>query len=212
MTDLATPAHDHVDALSDALHRHRDRLARTMTAWGDELALTLPAGHRLLAAGNGGSAAQAQHLTAELVGRYRDDRPPFSAISLHAETSSVTAIANDYGVDALFERQVRAHGRPGDILIALSTSGASPNVLQAVDAARDVGLRTWALTGPQPNPLATVADEALAIDHAETPTVQELHLLAIHLLCEAFDVALATRLGPELELAPTDRGRSIRVS
>ena len=191
MTDLATPAQLHVDALSDALRRHRDGLARTMTAWGQELARTLSAGHRLLAAGNGGSAAQAQHLTAELVGRYRDDRAPFSAISLHAETSSVTAIANDYGVDALFERQVRAHGRHGDILIALSTSGASPNVLRAVDAARDVGLRTWALTGPQPNPLATVADEALAIDLAETPTVQELHLLAIHLLCEAFDAALA---------------------
>ena len=191
MTDLATPAHLHVDALSDALRRHRDNLACTMTAWGQELARTLSAGHRLLAAGNGGSAAQAQHLTAELVGRYRDDRAPFSAISLHAETSSVTAIANDYGVDALFERQVRAHGRQGDILIALSTSGASPNVLRAVDAARDVGLRTWALTGPQPNPLATVADEALAIDLAETPTVQELHLLAIHLLCEAFDAALA---------------------
>ena len=210
MTDLANPALLHVDALSDALRRHRDDLARTMTAWGRELARTLSAGHRLLAAGNGGSAAQAQHLTAELVGRYRDERAPFSAISLHAETSSVTAIANDYGIDALFERQVLAHGRPGDILIALSTSGASPNVLRAVDAARDVGLRTWALTGPQPNPLATVADEALAIDLAGTPTVQELHLLAIHLLCEAFDAALASQLRPQLELAPPDCG--LRVS
>jgi D-sedoheptulose 7-phosphate isomerase len=210
MTDVVTPAHDHVDALSDALHRHRDGLARTMTAWGNELARTLSAGHRLLAAGNGGSAAQAQHLTAELVGRYRDDRAPFSAISLHAETSSVTAIANDYGIDALFERQVRAHGRPGDILVALSTSGASPNVLRAVDAARDLGLRTWALTGSPPNPLARLADEALAIDLAGTPTVQELHLLAIHVLCEAFDAALASQLRPQLELAPPDRG--LRVS
>jgi D-sedoheptulose 7-phosphate isomerase len=206
MTDLATPALEHVDALTEALQLHRQGLAGTMTSWGTDLARILSSGHRLLAAGNGGSAAQAQHLTAELVGRYRDDRPPFSAISLHAETSSVTAIANDYGVDAVFERQVRAHGRPGDVLLALSTSGASPNVLRAVDAARATGMRTWALTGPQPNPLATVADEVLAIDHAETPTVQELHLLAIHLLCEAFDAALATSLSDdELDLARPER-------
>jgi D-sedoheptulose 7-phosphate isomerase len=202
-----TPAERHVDELTSALLRNRDRLARTMTSWGGELARILSNGNRLLAAGNGGSAAQAQHLTAELVGRYRDERAPFSAISLHAETSSVTAIVNDYGVDALFERQVRAHGRPGDVLLALSTSGASPNVLRAVDAARDAGLRTWALTGPEPNPLATVADEALAIDDAGTPTVQEVHLVAIHLLCEAFDAALVDPWdGARLKLTDPDAG------
>jgi D-sedoheptulose 7-phosphate isomerase len=117
---------------------------------------------------------------------------------------------NDYGVDALFERQVRAHGRPGDVLLALSTSGASPNVLRAVDAARDAGLRTWALTGPEPNPLATVADEALAIEGAATPTVQELHLVAIHLLCEAFDAAL-TDPWDDARLKLTDPAAGLRV-
>lgn len=120
-------------------------------------------GGRLLAAGNGGSAAQAQHLTAELVGRYRTDRPPFSAIALHADTSSTTAIANDYGVDELFARQVRAHGRPGDVLILLSTSGASANLLSAAAAGRAAGLHVWALTGPAPNPLAAAADEAFCV-------------------------------------------------
>ena len=96
--------------------------------------LTLAAGGRLLAAGNGGSAAQAQHLTAELVGRYRDERPGYSAIALHADTSTLTAVGNDYGFDSLFARQVTAHGRPGDILILLSTSGRSPNLLAAAEA------------------------------------------------------------------------------
>ena len=97
--------------------------------WGRHLATVLQRGGRLLTVGNGGSAAQAQHLSSELVGRYRDDRPPFSALALHAETSALTAIANDYPPRELFARQVHAHGRPGDVLIALSTSGRSPNVL-----------------------------------------------------------------------------------
>src|SRR3712207_4768405 len=102
---------------------------------------------RLLAAGNGGSAAQAQHLTAELVGRYRADRPPFSAICLTAETSSLTAIANDYPADELFARQVEAHGRAGDVLVLLSTSGRSPNAVAAARRARDCGITALALTG-----------------------------------------------------------------
>ncbi|MCB5179179.1 SIS domain-containing protein [Streptomyces sp. SMC 277] len=158
--------------------------------WGAALAVVLPAGSRLLAAGNGGSAAQAQHLTAELVGRYRRERPPFSAIALHAETSSVTAIGNDYGYDEVFARQVAAHGRAGDVLVLLSTSGRSGNLLSAATTARARGVRVWALTGRSPNPLAEVADEALCIDAASTATVQEAHLVAVHLLCEAFDTAL----------------------
>ncbi len=106
-----------------------------LAAWGVELAQRLLRGQRLLAAGNGGSAAEAQHLTAELVGRFDGERVPFSAISLHAETSAVTAIANDYGYDEVFARQVRAHGRSGDVLMLLSTSGQSPNLLRAAEAA-----------------------------------------------------------------------------
>jgi D-sedoheptulose 7-phosphate isomerase len=145
-------------------------------------------GRRLLAVGNGGSAAQAQHLTAELVGRYCDDRIPFSAIALHADTSSLTAISNDYGVDEAFSRQVRAHGRPGDVLVALSTSGRSPNVLASVAAARGLGLTVWGLTGPAPNPLAAACDEALSVHSPSGATVQEVHLVAVHLLCAAIDI------------------------
>jgi D-sedoheptulose 7-phosphate isomerase len=179
----------HLAAVVSAVAGLRPELDR-VHAWGRHLAGALLAGGRLLAAGNGGSAAQAQHLTAELVGRYRDERPPMSAIALHADTSSLTAIVNDYGPDEVFARQVRAHGRPGDVLLALSTSGRSPNVLAAVAAAREQGLTVWALTGPWPNPLALASDEAVAIDAPTTATVQELHLVVVHLLCAAVDAAL----------------------
>lgn len=183
------PVTGHCDELQDALGAFRVS-SRITERWGESLAETLTAGGRLLAAGNGGSAAQAQHLTAELVGRYRDDRPAFSAIALHADTSSTTAIANDYGVDAVFARQVRAHGRPGDVLMLLSTSGASANLLSAADAARASGLRVWALTGPAPNPLMAGSDESLCVDAPTAATVQELHLVAVHMLCAAFDASL----------------------
>jgi D-sedoheptulose 7-phosphate isomerase len=168
--------------------------APRLELWGQRLADVLLGGGRLLTAGNGGSAAEAQHLAAELVGRYRDDRPPLSAIALCAETSSITAIGNDYGSEEVFARQVHAHGRPGDILVLLSTSGHSPNVLAAADAAAGRGLVTWALTGAPDNPLAERSDDSLTVDSPHTATVQEIHLIAIHLICAAVDEALA--LGP----------------
>jgi|tagenome__1003787_1003787.scaffolds.fasta_scaffold20379430_2 D-sedoheptulose 7-phosphate isomerase len=182
-------ADDHLAALQDALSDF-DELPR-LHRWGLHLAEVLGTGGRLLAAGNGGSAAHAQHLTSELVGRYRDERRPLSAICLCAESSSVTAISNDYGADALFARQVYAHGREGDVLVALSTSGGSPNVLEAVQAAQATGMLTWALTGRAPNPLAELADDAVCVDTPRTATVQEVHQVAIHLVCEALDSVLA---------------------
>lgn len=176
--------------LTAALRDLEPELER-IEAWGARLARVLSGGGRLLAAGNGGSAAQAQHLTAELVGRFLDERRPFSAIALHAETSSLTAIANDYGLDEMFARQVRAHGRAGDVLVALSTSGRSPNVAAAVEAARERGLRTWALTGRGPNPVAARAEEKLFVDAPSAATIQEVHLVVIHHLCAAVDAALA---------------------
>lgn len=161
--------------------------------WGQLIGDTLGAGGRLLAAGNGGSAAEAQHLTAELVGRYSGERRPLSAISLHAETSALTAIANDYGMDAAFARQVEAHGRPGDVLVALSTSGKSSNVLHAVRRAGTIGMSTLALTGPRPNPLAGACGDCIAIDAPSTATVQEAHLVIVHLLCEAIDAVITER-------------------
>ncbi|HWB71427.1 MAG TPA: SIS domain-containing protein [Egibacteraceae bacterium] len=173
-----------------ALETQTDRI----DGWGAKLARVLLAGGRLLAAGNGGSAAQAQHLTAELVGRYRDDRPPLSAIALHAESSSFTAISNDYGADEVFARQVRGHGRPGDVCMLLSTSGRSTNLLAAAAAARHHGLSTWALTGARPNPLADLCDETVDVVAAATATVQEVHLVVVHLLCAAVDVEIARTL------------------
>jgi len=179
---------DHLEALKRSLDDLEHELPR-IERWGHELALVLLEGGRLLAVGNGGSAAQAQHLTAELVGRYMDDRPPFSGIALHADTSALTALVNDYGSDEAFARTVRAHGRPGDVLIALSTSGRSANVLAATAAALVLRIRVFALTGPGPNPLADAADEAICVTGA-TPTVQEVHQVLIHLLCEAVDTAV----------------------
>ncbi|WP_372447454.1 D-sedoheptulose-7-phosphate isomerase [Pseudonocardia parietis] len=162
----------------------------TLNDWGARLADVLGGGGRMLACGNGGSAAEAQHLTGELVGRYVHDRRPLSAIALHADTSSVTAIGNDYGADEVFARQVHAHGRAGDVLIVLSTSGSSSNVVAAAKAAHELGVTSWALTGPAPNPLAALCDDAVTVESELTSTVQELHLVLIHLLCAAVDDAL----------------------
>ncbi|WP_418960804.1 D-sedoheptulose-7-phosphate isomerase [Streptomyces tritici] len=180
----------HCRALCEAVDRLDGADLQRLARWGRRLAAVATNGGRLLAAGNGGSAAQAQHLTAELVGRYRDDRPAYSALSLHAETSSVTAIGNDYGFEQVFARQVAAHGRAGDVLVLLSTSGRSPNLLSAAMTARSRGLGVWALTGPAPNPLAEAVDEALTVEAKATATVQETHLVAVHLLCEFFDASL----------------------
>jgi D-sedoheptulose 7-phosphate isomerase len=191
MTHVALPTgRTHLDALASSLEALYDETPR-LSRWGRKLAEVLLGGGRLLAVGNGGSACQAQHLTSELVGRYRDDRPPFSGIALCTEVSALTAIGNDYGIEHLFARQVRGHGRPGDVLVALSTSGRSANVLAAVEAADDVGMTTWALTGPVGNPLADTVDDALCIGSPHTATVQECHLVAIHLLCAAFEEWLA---------------------
>jgi D-sedoheptulose 7-phosphate isomerase len=179
----------HLEALAAPLEALAADVGR-VERWGRRLAAVLCGGGRLLAAGNGGSAAQAQHLTAELVGRYRDDRPPFSAITLCAEAPAVTAIGNDYGLPEVFARQVRGHGRPGDVLMALSTSGRSPNVLAAADAAAACGMTTWALSGPPGNPLAARCEDALCVDSPHTATIQEVHLIAVHLLCAALDEAL----------------------
>jgi D-sedoheptulose 7-phosphate isomerase len=171
----------------DALSRDRRRLER----WAGQLAGTLHVGGRLLAAGNGGSAAQAQHLVAELVGKLDQDRPPLSAIALSAETCGLTAIANDYGFEQVFARQVTAHARPGDTVILLSTSGASPNVIAAGRAAKASGAHVWAMTGGGPNELAALCDDTLAVSSHDTQVVQEVHLVAVHLLCAGVDAALA---------------------
>jgi len=189
---LVPSAAEHLAALREAtgaLELEAERLDR----WGEDLADRLLDGGRLLACGNGGSAAQAQHLTAELVGRYQSERRPLSAICLHGDSSSLTAIANDYGAEEAFARQVLAHGREGDVLIALSTSGSSPNVLAAVRAARSAGMTTWALCGDSRCELAELCDETVALPGPTSATVQELHMVALHMLCCAVDREVALR-------------------
>jgi phosphoheptose isomerase len=179
----------HLDELSVGLHSLRAGTP-LLERWGQTLAQLLPTGNRLLVAGNGGSAAEAQHLSAELVGRFLDERQPLSAICLNSETSSLTAILNDYGAEEVFARQARAHGRPGDVLLLLSTSGRSPNLLAAARSGRAVGMRTWAMTGAGPNPLADLADEAFCVQAPSTAAVQEVHLIAVHALCATIDAHL----------------------
>ncbi|MGL5859286.1 MAG: SIS domain-containing protein [Angustibacter sp.] len=146
---------------------------------------------RLLIAGNGGSAAEAQHLSAELVGRFEGERRPLSALVLHGDSSTVTAVVNDYGADEVFARQVEAHGRPGDVLLLLSTSGRSPNLLRAAERARRLGVQVWALTGPAPHPLAGQADRLIPVNARSVSSIQEVHLVAVHALCAAVERELA---------------------
>jgi D-sedoheptulose 7-phosphate isomerase len=194
---------DHLESLRHALPGLHAQ-ASTLLEWGTTLATLLERGGRLLVAGNGGSAAEAQHLAAELVGRMSaTDRRPLSVIALTAETSSVTAIANDFGFAEVFARQVRAHGREGDVLLSLSTSGRSPNLLAACAAAREVGMTRWALTGRPPNPLGQRSDASLSIDSPDPQTVQELHLVCVHLLCAHVEANLPAAAPFEVALDPT---------
>jgi glycosyltransferase involved in cell wall biosynthesis/phosphoheptose isomerase len=198
----------HLAALDEAI-RVLGSERRKIDSWGEWLGERLLDGGHLLAVGNGGSAAEAQHLTAELVGRFETERRPLSAIPLHADSSSLTAIGNDYGEAMTFARQVEAHGRAGDVLFAFSTSGRSENVLRAVEAANRLGMMTWALTGPAPNPLAEACDEAVACPGPASSTVQEMHLIAVHLLCGAVDRSVE-RLEGEREPAEPREGAGRR--
>lgn len=189
---LASPALRHVDSHRQALDAFEAHLPRLET-WGRQLAETLGRGGRLLATGNGGSAAQAQHLTAEIVGRYDTERRPLSAIALHTEAAALTAILNDYGPEQVFARQLAAHARPGDVCLLLSTSGRSANMVELARCAHELDVAAWALTGPAPNPLAHACDEVVAVEAVSTAVVQELHLVALHLVCASMDAALAGR-------------------
>ncbi len=163
-----------------------DRVARV----ADEVARRFSAKGRLLAAGNGGSAADAQHVATELSGRFFLDRPPLDAIALNTNSSAVTAIGNDFGFDEVFARQVRAHGRAGDVLLLFTTSGASPNILSAAEAARDLGLYVVGFTGSRGAAFAEACDEAFIVPSAITPRIQEGHIALAHALCERVEVLL----------------------
>jgi phosphoheptose isomerase len=149
-------------------------------------------GHKLLACGNGGSAADVEHLVAELVGRYCEERRGLPALALVSGPATVTALSNDYGYERVFSRQVEALARPGDLLFAISTSGRSPNVVAAARAMRALGGQVVAFTGAAVGPLAVEADVVVAAPSKTTARIQEVHALCIHAICEALDAKLRT--------------------
>ncbi|CAK0780589.1 D-sedoheptulose 7-phosphate isomerase [Gammaproteobacteria bacterium] len=151
------------------------------------------AGGKVLLAGNGGSAADAQHIAAELVGRFYFDRPALAALALTTNTSILTAVGNDYGYEALFARQVEAHGRQGDLFIGITTSGRSPNILAALTEARRLGMITVGLTGANGQAMAPLCDHFLAVPSADTPRIQEGHILIGHILCALVESAMYDR-------------------
>ncbi len=169
-------------------------LVAAVDAVGDVLVGCLAAGHGILVAGNGGSAAMASHVAAEFAGRCVRDRRPLPAMSLVDSPTAVTAVANDFGFDEVFARGVAAHGRPGDVLLVMTTSGRSPNVLRALQVARDHGLVTVALTGGAGGAtLAPLADHVLVAPADSTPRIQEVHLAWTHAWSEAVDLTWADR-------------------
>jgi D-sedoheptulose 7-phosphate isomerase len=165
-------------------------LPRVLQTVAESMNRCLRAGHKILACGNGGSAADAQHLVAELVGRFRDERRALAAIALTADTAILTAVGNDYGYERVFARQVEALARSGDLLFAISTSGSSPNVVAAAQAARALGCTVVALTGSGGGRLAQHADLLIAAPSQVTARIQEVHSLCIHAVADTLDALL----------------------
>jgi D-sedoheptulose 7-phosphate isomerase len=171
---------DHLDLTKRVKEKLADDLARAAQLISE----AMTAGHKLLIFGNGGSAADAQHIAAEMTGRYLKDRQPLPAIALTTDTSALTAIANDYGFEHIFTRQVKALAREGDILLAISTSGNSPNVVKAMETGRELGCHIIALTGHDGGQMASQADLALIVPASQTPLIQEMHITIGHILCD----------------------------
>ncbi len=171
----------------------RDVLAEPLARAVAVMSEALQTGHKILTCGNGGSAADAQHFAAELVCRFERERPGLAAVALTTDTSALTAISNDYHFDQIFAKQVRALGLPGDVLLAISTSGNSPNVVRAIDAAHEQGMRVVALTGREGGEMAPrlqADDVEIRVPADSTARIQEVHLLAIHCLCHQIDATL----------------------
>lgn len=181
--DIRRAFRDHQEAFSAAAESLPDVLEQFRAT----LQGCLEAGGLVLSCGNGGSAADAQHLASELVGRVRQDRRPLRAVALTTDTSALTAISNDYGFDAVFARQVNALARPGDVLVAISTSGSSANVIQAAKAARAIGCSVVALTGRSGGALAQESDLLVPVPADIVTRIQELHEFCIHAVCDALE-------------------------
>lgn len=188
--DLTARVLAHFEDAIELKRRIAATLAPQVARAGERIAACLGSGGKALACGNGGSAADAQHFAAELVGRFERERPGLAAIALSTDTSALTAIANDYSYDAVFAKQVEALGREGDFLLALSTSGNSKSVIEAMKAAKSRGMAVVALTGRDGGRMAAMVaagDHHLNVAHARTARIQEVHILALHCLCDTID-------------------------
>ncbi|WHZ16973.1 MAG: D-sedoheptulose 7-phosphate isomerase [Nitrospira sp.] len=184
MNDFAIKAFDESAEIKRRFAReHADKIAQVAQLMGR----AFREGRKVLLFGNGGSATDAAHIAAEFVGRYKRERAPLPALALATDIAAITCIANDYGFEELFARQVRAHGQKGDIAIAISTSGNSPNVLRGIEAARDCGLTTIAWTGGTGGKLAGMADYAFVVPSTVTARIQESHITLGHVLCELIE-------------------------
>ena len=186
------PIAAHLKLSRDALERAGSdaNLLDTARKIADVIAASLRAGNKLLIAGNGGSAADAQHIAAEIVGRYKKDRPAYAAIALTTDTSALTAIGNDYGFEQVFARQLEGLGRRGDVLLALTTSGRSPNILAALKTARQHGLVTVGFTGVKGTALGTSCDHLLVAPSEDTAVIQQIHMAFAHGICEVIEQTL----------------------
>ena len=168
------------------------RLAEDVSKAVDLIYDSLAAAGQLLVAGNGGSAADAQHIAAELTGRFLRDREPIRALALHGNSSALTAIGNDYGYEHVFARELTAHARPGDVLLAISTSGNSPNILRAIAAARERAVKVIGLTGETGGKMKGLCDLCLCVPTRSTPRMQEMHITIGHTICELLEERLTS--------------------
>jgi D-sedoheptulose 7-phosphate isomerase len=181
---LARSLQEHLDSLKTLLETNLDQIQAT----GNLICQTLQAGNKILICGNGGSAADAQHIAAELVGRYEKHRKSWPAIALTTDTSALTALSNDFGYEQVFARQVEGLAKKGDLLIAISTSGKSPSILRAVEKAKEVGCKTLGLSGSDGGPMAKLCDINMLVPAQRTSRIQEAHITIAHLWCEMVDM------------------------
>ncbi|MEO0318345.1 MAG: Phosphoheptose isomerase [Pseudomonadota bacterium] len=184
---------DHFNESAELKMQAASQLAQPIAQAVDLMFGALSNGNRILACGNGGSAADCQHFASELVGRFERERLPLPAMSLVTDSSILTSVGNDYGFTEIFAKQVQAFGQAGDVLLAISTSGNSPNVIAAIDSALERDMRVVALTGKGGGQIAqrlTDADVHICVPHDRTARIQEVHLLIVHCLCDGIDVAL----------------------
>ena len=187
----------HFESSLHAIHRavHENEVRAASHAIAKVIADAIASGNKLLLIGNGGSAADAQHIAAEIVGRYKRERSAWPAIALTTDTSALTAIGNDYGFEQIFARQLQGLGQKGDVLIALSTSGKSPNILKAISLAREMGVVSVGFTGLRGASMKDVCDHVLISPTDDTPVVQQIHMMALHAICDEVEAVLMARAG-----------------